>query len=219
MRPALSALSLVLLAACKPDALSTPTIVQWMEWPAEVTADSPFEVRMIMFRPCFSEGFTPGASIDQSAITFAPVFHRVRNDMCLPTSSFVPASLDTAAPIAGLRTDVPRTFEIRATSDVYVPSPLVSGSEPVRTFGQITVVLSGADPSRRNAAGRAYLVRDTLDCPRVQPNGFLSPGTSYVLDDPADTTGLAWAFVRGYIYAPAAPVCGETEAFHIVSRN
>lgn len=223
MRPALFALSLVFLAACEPDTRFAPTIVQWMEWPAEVKAGAPFEVRLIMYRPCFAEGFAPGASIDESAVTFAPFFKNVRDDMCLPaqleTLSIVPGSLDTASTIAGLSANAPRTFEMRAAADVFVPSPLAAGSLTVRTFGQVTVLLAAADPSRRNAGGRAYLVRDTLDCPRIQPNGFLRSGTAYVLDDPADTTGLAWSFVRGYIYTPAAPICGETEAFHIVSRN
>jgi hypothetical protein len=219
MRSVMFALSLVLLAACTPDALSTPTMVQWMEWPAEVVAGSPFEVRLILFRPCFAERFTPGPSVDESAVTFAPIFHDVRNDMCLPTASLVPGSLDTAATIAGLRTDVSRTFEMRATTDVYAPGPLGAAPEPVRTFGEITVRLGTADQSRRNAGGRAYLVRDTLNCPRIAPNGFFGPDASYVIDDPADTTGLEWTFVRGYIYTPAAPICGETEAFHIVSRN
>lgn len=224
MRPAMFALSLVFLAACEPDTRFAPTIVQWMEWPAEVSAGAPFEVRLIMYRPCFAEGFAPGASIDESAVTFAPFFKNVRNDMCLPaaeplTLSIVPGSLDTSSTVAGLRTSLPRTFEMRATSDVATAVPLASGTQPVRTFGQITVRLDSPNPSRRNAGGRAYLVRDTLDCPRLQPNGFLRSGTAYVLDDPADTTGLAWTFVRGYIYAPAVPICGETEAFHIVSRN
>ena len=221
MRPALFALSFVFLSACEPDSQFAPTIVQWMEWPAEVEAGAPFEVRLILFRPCFAEGFGPGASIDESAITFAPFFKNVRDDMCLPaaqTVNLVPGSLDTASTIAGLRPALPRTFEMRATADVSTGSPLASAL-PVKTFGEIVVRLGAADPSRRNAGGRAYLVRDTLDCPRIQPNGFLRPGTAYVIDDPADTTGLGWTFVRGYIYVPAAPVCGETEVFHIVSRN
>jgi len=217
MRPAVFALSLVFLGACEPDTQFAPTIVQWMEWPAEVEAGAPFEVRLIMFRPCFAEGFAPGASIDESAVTFAPFFKNVRNDMCLP-AALVPGSLDTVSTIAGVRTDTPRTFEMRATADVYVSSPLVSAL-PVKTFGEIVVRVGAPDLSRRNAGGRAYLVRDTLDCPRIAPNGFLGPDATYVIDDPADTTGLAWTFVRGYIYTPQAPICGETEAFHIVSRN
>ena len=46
-----------------------------------------------------------------------------------------------------------------------------------------------------------------------------SAPVGYLLEDQADTTGLMNAFVRGYIHHAAAPVCGETRVFHLLSRN
>jgi hypothetical protein len=50
----------------------------------------------------------------------------------------------------------------------------------------------------------------------VQPYG-LYPG--YVLENSSDTAQYWTAFVRGYIYEPAAPVCGKTKVFHLLSQN
>jgi len=41
----------------------------------------------------------------------------------------------------------------------------------------------------------------------------------FVLEDQADTTGLNYAFVRGYFHEATTPVCGQTRVFHLVSRN
>src|SRR6266566_2765930 len=42
----------------------------------------------------------------------------------------------------------------------------------------------------------------------------------YVIENPpADTAEYWFGFVRGYIYEPAAPVCGEAKVFHLVTRD
>jgi hypothetical protein len=70
---------------------------------------------------------------------------------------------------------------------------------------------------RINAGGRAYASRDSLGCVTLFPFG-LYPG--YVVENPPADTAQYWSgFVRGYIYEPVAPVCGESKAFHLVSVN
>jgi len=39
------------------------------------------------------------------------------------------------------------------------------------------------------------------------------------VENPPDTTTFWSAFVQGYLYAPAAPVCGEKRVFHLVARQ
>jgi len=78
---------------------------------------------------------------------------------------------------------------------------------------------AGPDQSRRIAAGTVVKSVDTQGCVRVSPVALYHPGAALVLEDQADTTGLNYAFVRGYIHEAAAPVCGQTRVFHLVSRN
>ena len=54
---------------------------------------------------------------------------------------------------------------------------------------------------------------------RILPLGLYDPDSGLVLEDQADTAGLSSAFVRGYIYDVAAPVCGQTRVFHLESRS
>lgn len=161
------------LAACDSDLELQSGVVQWMEWPAEVTAATPFPVRLVIpFPACQQWTFRPGASADQSAVTFAPYFLVKKGPLICPP---VPAdvsiyplpylSLDTVDIAPGLAAAFARSYEMRASATVYAP--------PV----------------------------------------------GYVLEDQADTTGLMNAFVRGYIHDAAAPVCGETRVFHLLSRN
>src|SRR6266545_859156 len=90
---------------------------------------------------------------------------------------------------------------------------------PARTFGDVIVRPSNADQSRRNAAGVVSLQADTGGCVRVKPAGLYSPAAALVLEDQADTIGLSYTFVRGYIHDAAAPVCGETRVFHLTARQ
>ncbi|MDP3910335.1 MAG: hypothetical protein Q8Q14_08070 [Gemmatimonadales bacterium] len=225
MRPvAFAALCLVPLAACEPDAEINPTPVQWMEWPAEVVVATPFAVRLLVMQSCAATGFRPGASANESAVTFAPYFLETRSDvLCLQATelslSIAPGALDTVGTAPGLPADFPRTFEMRATADVFAAPAAGAAALPVRTFGEVTVRLAAPDPSRRNAAGRVSLVVESPGCVRIRPYGAYQPEPSYVLDEPADTAGVSGAFVRGYLYEPAAPLCGEARVFHLVSRN
>lgn len=213
------------LAACDSGLDVQPAIVQWMEWPAEVVAAKPFSVQLLTgFPACHKWVFKSAVSADQSAVVFAPYFLVERGEpVCLPVPATLEVfplpnlGLDTSVTAPGLATTVDRTFEMRASAVVNAPAPSPNvGDVPVRTFGDVTVRLSNPDSSRRNAAGIVTLSVDIGGCVRVHPGGY-SP--ALVLDDQADTTGLRYAFVRGYIHEAAAPVCGQTRVFHLVTRN
>jgi hypothetical protein len=215
---------LAALAACESDLAVQAAVVQWMEWPAEVLVATPFQVRLLVTRPvCYTNFFKPAVSADQSAVTFAPYFLVKRErPVCPPILAVVPLpdiALDTLTTAPALATTVARTFEMRAPANVYAPTPSPQAGQPVRTFGDVTVRLSAPDTSRRNGAGRVFLIVDSLGCARVKPVGSYSPNRTLVLEDQADTTGLNYAFVRGYIHDAAAPVCGQTRVFHLESRN
>jgi hypothetical protein len=226
MRPFYYLPVLAALVACDSDLDMQPAIVQWMEWPAEVAAAAPFTVRMVMpFPACHRWVFKPAVSADQSAVTFAPYFLVERGEpVCLPAPAApdvfpVPfLGLDTVMIAPGLAASVARTFEMRASAAVTAPSPTPGAADPpVRTFGDVTVRLSDPDTSRHNAGGIVTIWVDNEGCVRVLPAGY--PVAPLVLEDQADTTGLNYAFVRGYIHEAATPVCGQTRVFHLESRN
>lgn len=225
MRPAVfAALCLGVLVACESNSNNqvTPVTVQWMDWPAEVNAGEPFRTRLVVWNVCaLDPQFRAGASADQSAVTFSPYF-LISKDPIACVAGFellIVAGLDTAGTAPGLQATFTRTYEMRATASPYATAQGLLGTLPVRTFGEVTVRVTGADASRRSAAGTVSLERDTLGCARVRPAGLYYPGAALVLEDQADTAGLSRAFVRGYIYEAAAPVCGETRVFHLLARN
>jgi hypothetical protein len=220
----LLALSVGVLVACQPDNTKVnPVNVQWMDWPAVVDAGQPFRTRIVVWGVCAtSPSFHDGGSADQSAVTFAPYF-LIDEDPVLCAGGVlelvIVAGLDTAGTAPGLPATFARTYEMRAAASTYVSAAGLLGSLPVRTFGEVTVQPSGADAARRNAAGIVSVQRDTTGCVRVRPLGLYDAAAALVLEDQADTAGLSYAFVRGYIHDAPAPVCGETRVFRLVTRN
>lgn len=222
MRPTKFVAVIALIAGCGPDTQVQPTVVEWMEWPAEVLHDTPFKVRLVVSpQGCGVGAFRTGVSADQSAVTFSPYYlMEKKNVICEPVARVTDIAfiaLDTSGTAPGLQAPYARTFEMRAASEVVVATG--AADLPVRTFG--TVVVRPASPDQRltNAAGIVFTSVDTSGCPRIRPFGLYSPTGYWVLDNPADTVGLNGAFVRGYIYQPAAPMCGATRVFHLVARN
>jgi len=213
---------LSLLVACEPDGKISPVTVQWMDWPAEVNAGQPFRTRLVVWGVCATNPrFRAGASADESAVTFSPYF-LVDDDnvLCLgaSTAPLLIVAIDTAGTAPGLGAMLPRTYEMRGSAMNSINEAILNGL-PVRTFGEVTVRPSGADPSRRNAAGTVSAERDAQGCVRVRPVGLYGSTGALVLEDQADTVGLSYAFVRGYIDEVTTPVCGETKVFHLSSLN
>jgi len=215
---------LSLLVACEPDGKISPVTVQWMDWPDQVDAGQPFRTRLVVWGVCaVNPRFRAGTSADQSAVTFAPYF-LIDDDndiLCAGgvAEPFVITAIDTAGTAPGLAATVSRTYEMRATALGNTYAVGVLGDFPVRTFGEVTVGPPGSDPSRLNAAGTVSVEKDSLGCVRVRPVGLYTPGAALVLEDQADTVGLSYAFVRGYIHEVSTPVCGETKVFHLSSLN
>jgi hypothetical protein len=202
--------------------------VNWMEWPAEVLATQPFSVRLEGYGVGCNNvvRFDPGTTVDNSAVTFEPFFLVSGPPVFCPLSdrpagpsatSPVAPFFDTRAPVNGLPAQFPRSYEVRGATDVSAPGPVAESALPVRTFGEIVVRSDAADPSRVNAGGRVYAVRDSTGCVEIYVG---SPSTQYVVENPPADTATYWSgFVQGYIYKPAAPLCGANEVFHLISRN
>ena len=227
MRPAAFALCIVSVAACSDSTEIKPVTVQWMDWPAEVISGQPFRTRLVVWGICaVNPRFQSGATADQSAVTFTPYFlaEDNREIACLQnrtTESLLVIAIDTAGTAPGLAADFPRTYEMRAPISTLTMQPvLVPGNLPVQTFGEVTVRLPGsAISARRNAGGTVAVEIDTLGCTRLRPLGLYGPNATLVLENPTDTVGLSGRFVRGYIYEPAAPMCGDAQVFHLVARE
>lgn len=223
MRPVVFATLCLALAACEqPQATVSPVTVQWMEWPAEVNAGQPFRTRLVVWTVCaLQPQFNAGVSADQSAVTFAPYFlvgHDPIGCVALRSQVVAVGSLDTAGIAPALSALTARTYEMRGSILAFAYAAAVQNL-PVGTFGDVVVRPSGADASRRNAAGYASFWRDSLGCVRLRPSGLYAPGAALVLENQADTSSFATAFVRGYIYSAPSAVCGETKVFHLVARN
>ena len=202
--------SLGVLVACGSDMQVTPAPVGWMEWPAEVAPATPFPVRLSGGDnlPCVRRELVVARRIDSSLVTFEPYF--VHHEGEQPCNTLAAQQLDLLVAVYWDTTvSAPRlsanhgTYEMRA--EAYTN---------VRTFGEVVV---GAESTGRiNAGGGAAVARDTNGCMRVKPAGV---STGYVLENPPDTASQWNAFVSGYLYEAASPICGETRVFHLVGRQ
>lgn len=216
-------LTLLSLVACSDDTRVVFTQVHWMEWPAAVVPGQSFSVRLVGFNAgCGNEHFSSGLTVDNSAVTFEPFFVFSGPPLICPlaagrTSTGGPpiaAFFDVRSPVGGLSAPSPRSYDVRAATDVSVPVT-APASIPVRTFGQIVVRSDSVDSSRTNAAGQASASRDLSGCVRI----FAGVNQYVVENPPADTATFWSAFVQGYLHKPAAPHCGDSLVFHLVSRN
>lgn len=220
------------LAACTDSNLQVvPVEVTWMEWPAEVLPATAFNVRLMGYGPgCYrSVELRVPVAVDRSAVSFEPYFLVDGTDpevLCAepvaePRVATIPIDVgyyDTRRQVDGLTADYPRTYEMRAAATVYAQyAPGASGEAlPVRTFGQVMVRSDAALTPPLNVGGNVYLYRDSLACARAVPV-FLYPG--YVIENPPADTAAWFGFVRGYLYTPPQPVCGETRVLKVVTWN
>lgn len=230
MRRALCAfLSLLGVVACsEPDRDVQPSLVSWMEWPEEVPVATPFLVHLTTSTAgCGVRGTVQlPVSVSNSAVTFEPLFlvEGRENVPCLAGAGAMEVSVvgpgykDTTAVVPGLSAPYPRSYEMRATASVYAPPGVqVATSVPVRTFGQVIVRQTVPAGGRTNAAGQAYAFLQQ-GCVRLRPLGRFSL-PAYVVENPPVPDSNWSGFVRGYLYEPAAPVCGASLVFHLVSLN
>jgi len=223
MRPASFVLLLLVpaVACSEPDIRVEPVQVNWMEWPAEASAATSFTVRLVGYGVLCVEvvKFVTAPTVDQSAVTFEPYFLLTGQPQpcreLMPSSPIIGPLFDTLVAVPGLEAQIPRTFEMRAGTDVSVRGALAAF--PIRTFGEITVRGAQVESGRVNAGGLAYARRDSFGCVTLSPYGVY-PG--YAIENPPADTAQFWSgFVRGYLYKPAAPVCGAATVFHLVTLN
>ncbi len=225
MRPAsFAGLAAAAIVACSDDTRVVFSQVNWMEWPAEVHVGQSFTVRLVGFNTgCGNQHFDPGMTVDDSAVTFEPFFvFSGPQQICPPAASTMSAAgtpptfafYDFRSTVVGLSPAAPRSYDMRAASDVSVSATAPSGI-PVRTFGQIVVRSDSVDSSRTDAAGRVSASRDPSGCVRI----FAGVNQYVVENPPADTATFWSAFVQGYLYRSPAVVCGDSLVFHLVSRN
>jgi len=220
-----AALALLLGAGACESGRILPVSVIWMDWPAEVGADDPFRTRLVVWQPCaLIRGFVPSPTVDASAVTFAPYFVADKDQIeCLAgglvaSEMLVTWAVDTAGMAPGLPAEAARLYEMRGAGVASCPACLGFNTTPSAvTFGEVIVRPTQPPPSAlRNAAGTVTAQRDSTGCLRIRPSGLLSPGGAIVVDNPPDTTAQWGGFVHGYIYEPAAPVCGESRVFHLM---
>lgn len=208
-----------IVAACESDFSIEQATIQWLEWPAEVQVAMPFEARALLVPPaCVPHTFEARVTANASAVTLAPYFlvNRNADPICPPTElSFAPLpiiTLDTAVAMPGL--NAPGTLEMRATTPVDPAANTTPGHVSARLFGDVTVRAADPDTSRRNAGGLVIVRIDEQGCARIQPAAQFNPGLEYVLENQADSVGLSYTFVRGYLHEVPTPVCGFTRVFH-----
>jgi hypothetical protein len=214
------------LAACESNTRTLPVSVVWMDWPAEVGAGDPFRTRLIVYQPCaLIRGFVPSPMADAAAVTFAPYFVADKGEIncvdgVVASELLVTWAIDTAGMAPGLPAETARLYEMRGAGADACIACVTLNSAPWVTFGEVIVRPTLPSPSPvRNAGGAVMAQRDSIGCLRIRPAGLPKPGASIVVENPPDTTAWWYGSVRGYIHQPAAPVCGEAQVFHLVSRN
>ncbi len=186
--------------ACPPTDAETMIASQpaWIDWPAEVRASVPFNVRLV--------GYAPGCYPRQE---FQIEAFRSANDLVFRTTWLVegtssatcdPGFVDTLVGICGLPATTDSTYEIFVV-------PTQAGAF-VR-MGTMRARPSAALSSNVGAAGSAIGTTDTQGCAVMQRN--------FAVPVPVENPPAAnWqGFVRGYFFTPATPLCGKTRAFHI----
>jgi hypothetical protein len=134
------------------------------------------------------------------------------NIASVTTLGVAPSAFDQSITVSSLEATAARTYEIRAATHTSAVDLVL------RTFGDVVVRPDSIQNRRVNAVGHASAARDQAGCLRVYAVArYFS--TSYPVEDPPDTTSTWTAFVRGYIYEPTAPICGESKVFHLVTRE
>lgn len=210
MRAALFvACSAAMSGACGPDLRAVPLGVSWLEWPAEVRAREPFDVRMAGYLPACGSHFVPRYHADLSAVSFEPYALVSQPPPCV---NIVQSAFAETITVSSLEAAAARTYEMRAATHTSAVDLLV------RTFGDVVVRPDSIHDRRRYAVGTISAARDQAGCLRVYPVARTFSIT-YPLENPPDTTSTWAAFVRGYVYEPSAPICGESKVFHLVTRE
>lgn len=174
----------------------------WMEWPAEVRAGVPFQVRLVNYAPGCYARLELRVYVDRGASALAFrlewLVEGPSNVLCLRD----PGYSDTLVTIAGLAATADRTYDL---------TTIPPDRGPVVTVGTVLVRPSAPLSDQTNGAGYASGATDIEGC-AVMQRPFEAP---IPVDNPP---GATWeGFVRGYFFTPAAPLCGQSRVFHVVT--
>jgi len=175
----------------------------WIEWPAEVRAGEPFDVRLV--------GYYPGCYPRQELrieVLRTDVQVAVRTEWLIEGANdnnplCDPGLYDTLVTVAGLAAANDRTYEV-LTVHPDRPPPRPVGTILVRPTGPIAT-----DP--RNGLGTVVGSTDIEGC-AVMQRAFDAP---IPVDNPPADQWLGYVF--GYFFTPAAPLCGQTRVFHLTA--
>lgn len=177
-----------------------PAQPAWMAWPAEVRAGVNFNVRLVVHAP----GCYPRQDLQVGVFRSAADIAFQAEWLVEGTSSGVcdPGYVDTLVALTGLPATTDSTYRVFAV-------PVESG--PFLLMGTLLARRTAALSNNTGAAGTAVGSTDIEGCAVMQPP-FDSP---IPVENPPAATWMG--FVRGYFFTPAAPLCGQTRAFHVDS--
>ena len=201
------------LAGCmEPDVGIFHSVPLWMEWPAEAQTGMPFGMRLVGHTAtCVThqelrvdvERFAEGVAFRSLLVVDRPDARR--NEPAIPDSLCGDAGFyDTTVTVAGLAATAERSYWIWRV-DPTAPQ--------LTAVGTIVVRATAPETDRANASG--YVLRgstDTEGCAAMQRH---FPAAPIAVENPPAATWQGFAF--GYFFTPAAPLCGQTRAFHIDS--
>lgn len=190
------------LAACmEPDVQVFHSEPVWMQWPAEARAGVPFDMRLVGYAAgCYTR---QELRVDVEPFDEGVAFRLLWVVEGQPDPACDPGFYDTTVTVPGLAATAARSYWIWRVNPT-VPQ--------LTTIGTILVRPTAPATGRVNAGGRVINgSTDTEGCAVMQR---LFEGPVPVENPPAPT----WqGFVFGYFFTPAAPLCGQTRAFHVDS--
>lgn len=180
----------------------------WTEWPAEVRAGTPFDLRYIAVLPgCHVKySLRIEAQLSDSAVLFNAPLVISAEDVSPCHIKFI----DTAITVSGLAGGADRTYQLLLAPPPEGPPRAPNDSQPPRVLGSILVRPTGPLSDRVNVSGGASGQLDPGGCPVIRwyPVNAMVP-----IENPPAETWLG--LVRGYLFTVATPMCGQTRAFHL----
>ena len=175
----------------------------WIEFPAEVREAEPFDLRVVVWGPgCYEhQELRVHVMVGTSYVTVRSEFvvdGQNNSVACLRD----PAPYDTTVTVPGLAL-IPNA--------AYVIEIVPSGQTPWIPSGSVAIrgASESIDRDKIRAAGAVTGTTDIEGC-AVMQRPFDAP---IPVENPPSATWIG--FVRGYLFTPAAPLCGQTRAFHI----
>lgn len=206
----------VLVACADPlGPAAEPFPVQWLEWPAVVTAAQPGTV-LVTYVDDFCSTTSLDVAADFPSVTVRSEITR-RNNVPCPLTDFAPAfPRDSLLPLPVLATPygLPAYYSVQATlSDPFDGTPVT------HTLGSIQV--AAASDTTRYMAGSGTVFVDSAGCPvLVGGFGFAGPfgqSHTYAIANPPQLDSQARrALVGAHIVAVATPAaCGTHRVVHL----